>query len=122
MKKSFIRRTMVFFIAICLIPFLIYTAILISKTGDIEQQRIAGSLEAIAEEKAAALQKDLKNIENETINLAEWASYLMAQDSNIPGSPRSINGMNEEFWDGFLQAWLCPPMFFCQRSRSSPKR
>lgn len=85
MKKSFIRRTMVFFIAICLIPFLIYTAILISKTGDIEQQRIAGSLEAIAEEKAAALQKDLKNIENETINLAEWASFLMAQDSNIPG-------------------------------------
>lgn len=84
MKKSFIRRTMVFFIAICLIPFLIYTAILVSKTGEIEQQRIAGSLEAIAEEKAAALQKDLKNIENETVNLAEWASYLMSQDTGVP--------------------------------------
>lgn len=79
MKKSFVRRTMIFFIAICLIPFFIFTVIFVNKTGEIEKERVKDSLSTISEEKASALQKDLKNIENETVNLAQWAAYVMEQ-------------------------------------------
>ena len=86
MKKSFVKRTILFFIAICLIPFLVYTLVFVNKTADIEQERINGSLLMIAQEKAAALQKDLKNIENQTANLAQWSSYVMSQ----PADPSSL--------------------------------
>ncbi len=80
MKKSFVRKTMFFFIAICLVPFLIFTAIFLNKTGEIERERVEDSLSAIVQEKASALQKDLKNIENETVNLARWAADIMSRD------------------------------------------
>lgn len=87
MKKSFVRRTIIFFIAICLVPFLVYTIVFVNKTNDIERERVNGSLLTIAQEKASALQKDLKNIENETANLALWASYIMAQ----PAEPSTLS-------------------------------
>lgn len=77
MKKSFIRRTMIFFIAISLIPFLIFTLVFIDKTGELEGQRVEDSLSAIIKEKTSALEKDLKSIENETVNFANWAAYIM---------------------------------------------
>lgn len=86
MKKSFVNRTILFFIAICLIPFLVYTLVFVNKTADIEQERANSSLLMIAQEKASALQKDLKNIENQTANLAQWSSYVMSQ----PADPSSL--------------------------------
>lgn len=77
MKKSFIRRTMIFFIAICLIPFIIFTLVFINKTGELEKQRVEDSLSAIVKEKTSALEKNLKSIENETVNFANWAAYVM---------------------------------------------
>lgn len=87
MKKSFVRKTMFFFIAICLIPFLIFTAVFVNKTDEIEKERVKSSLSAIVEEKASALQKDLINIENETVNLAQWAAYFMEQNGAAAGLP-----------------------------------
>lgn len=87
MKKSFVRKTMFFFIAICLIPFLIFTAIFVNKTDEIEKERVKSSLSAIVEEKASALQKDLINIENETANLAQWAAYILEQNEASAALP-----------------------------------
>lgn len=85
MKKSFVRKTMLLFIAICLIPFLIFTAIFLNKTSEIEEDRVEDSLSAIVEEKASALQKDLKNIENETANLAQWAADILSRENAAEG-------------------------------------
>ncbi len=82
MKKSFVRKTMIFFITIGLIPFFIFTIIFVNKTNEIEKERVEDSLSTIVEEKASALQKDLRNIENETVNLAQWASYFMDQPND----------------------------------------
>lgn len=83
MKRSFVERTMSFFITICLIPFLIFTALFVNKTSMIEKQQMEDSLTAIVEEKASTLQKDLKSIEKETENLALWASFLMKEEGEV---------------------------------------
>ena len=85
MKKSFVRKTMFLFIAIGLVPFLIFTLFFVNKTGEIEKERVEDSLSTIVEEKASALQKDLKNIENETVNFAQWAAYFMSRPDD--GNP-----------------------------------
>lgn len=80
MKKSFIKKTMLFFIAICLTPFFIFSALFVNKASTLEKQQMEDSLTAIIEEKASALQKDLKSIEKETENLALWATFLMKKE------------------------------------------
>lgn len=76
---------MLLFIAICLIPFFVFTAIFLNKTSEIEEERVVDSLSAIVEEKASALQKDLKNIENETVNLAQWAAEILNRKNAAAG-------------------------------------
>lgn len=78
---------MIFFIAIGLVPFLVFTVFFVNKTNEIEKERVQASLSTIVEEKASALQKDLKNVENETVNLAEWASFFMNRPGNSAALP-----------------------------------
>ena len=102
MKKSFIRRTMIFFIAISLIPFLIFTLVFINKTGELEAQRVEDSLSAILKEKTSALEKDLKSIENETVNFANWASYIMGK----PYDPSQLSPEYRRNEEGVLERHL----------------
>jgi two-component system NtrC family sensor kinase len=95
-KKSFVRRMMILFIVICLIPFFIFTSIFVNRTIGIEKERVEDSLSALVEEKASVLQKDLKNIENEAVNLAQWASYTMEETKDLRELSTEY-GRNEEY-------------------------
>jgi signal transduction histidine kinase len=87
-KKSFIRKTMFLFITIGLAPFLLFTLFFVNKANEIEQERVEESLSTIVEEKASALQKDLKNIENETVNLSRWAVAVMSRQEDGSSLPQ----------------------------------
>ena len=113
MKKSFVRKTMFLFITIGLAPFLIFTLFFINKANEIEKIRVEDSLSTIVAEKASALQKDLKNIENETDNLARWAVAVMSRQgdgSNL--SPeyirdaRNVLGRELELTEGKSNVFL----------------
>lgn len=77
MKHSFVKRTMIFFIIICIIPFLVFSFIFFDKTTELEEKQMKESLSALVKEKASTLQYDLIRVENETINLAQWAGYSL---------------------------------------------
>lgn len=86
-KKSFIRRVLFFFIAACMAPSLLFIGFFIQQTRLIEEKQMDKSLSALATEKAQAVKKDLKAIENESVNLALWSGDCL----NMPSDGRPLS-------------------------------
>ncbi|MBE6035259.1 MAG: HAMP domain-containing protein [Clostridiales bacterium] len=73
MKNSFVKKTIITILIISIIPFAIFTAILIKTVQSFEEERIEDSLNMIIVEKVETMKKDLQKVENEVSNLAQWA-------------------------------------------------
>ncbi|QIB70160.1 HAMP domain-containing protein [Aminipila butyrica] len=73
MRNSFVKKTIVTVLIISLIPFAIFTAILINMVQSFEEERLEDSLNMIISEKMQTMKKDLQKVESEVNNLAQWA-------------------------------------------------
>ncbi|QHI72970.1 hypothetical protein [Aminipila terrae] len=73
MRNSFVKKTIITVLIISIIPFAIFTAILINTVQSFEEERIEDSLNMIISEKVQTMKKDLQKVESEVNNLAQWA-------------------------------------------------
>ncbi|MHB1405069.1 MAG: cache domain-containing protein [Desulfitobacteriaceae bacterium] len=74
MKDSFVNRIILILILFCILPFLFFTFVFVMNTKSFDQNSMKESLTELINSKALLLQKDLALIENETVDIAEWAS------------------------------------------------
>lgn len=72
-KNSFVKKTLITVLIISIIPFAIFTVILVKTMQGFEEERIEESLNMVISEKVQTMEKDLQKVESETNNLAQWA-------------------------------------------------
>lgn len=94
MKNSFVKRTIITVLLISIIPFAIFTAILVNTVQVFEEQRIEDSLNMIITEKVETVKKDLQIVESEVTNLAQWAQT--AGEYNVDSSGLSKDYIRNE--------------------------
>ncbi|WP_164914414.1 sensor histidine kinase [Aminipila luticellarii] len=80
MKNSFVKRTILTVLIISIIPFAIFTAILIHTVQSFEGERLEDSLNMVISEKVQTMKKDLQKVEGDVYNLAQWAQSTEAYE------------------------------------------
>jgi len=75
MRKSFVKKSIALFLAVCIVPFSALAVVFLNTVQRLDKERMDESLGMIISEKVETLTRDIDNVTDNARNLALWASY-----------------------------------------------